>query len=252
MRLKIVSFNIHKGYNWNKTKITLERLRRSMAASEADIVFLQEIVGENARQTRRQVKGKRPPMTQLEYIADTIWHHGIYEQNAVSSNGHHGNAVLSKFPITSWHNVNISTNRFEKRGLLECRVQIPHKRTEKKVSLHAFCSHLNLAWGRKRQHDAILARLKKIRDTSLPVIIAGDFNDWDRIASGTLESSGLKEAFKEAHGDYALTFPDFFPFLPLDRVYYKNMRLVAARRLDEAKWRRLSDHAALYCEFEVL
>jgi endonuclease/exonuclease/phosphatase family metal-dependent hydrolase len=108
-----------------------------------------------------------------------------------------------------------------------------------------------MAWGRLKQHRVIADRILRIHDKKTPIILAGDFNDWDRKAAETLGECGLHEAFQVKYGKSARTYPDFLPMLSLDRVYFKNLRLIDAKRLDESKWRRLSDHSALYCEFEV-
>ncbi len=39
--------------------------------------------------------------------------------------GHHGNAVLSRFPIEYYENRDISVGNGEKRGLLYCRIVPP-------------------------------------------------------------------------------------------------------------------------------
>ena len=43
-----------------------------------------------------------------EFLADTIWSQYAYGRNAVYDNGDHGNALLSKFPITHYENHDIS------------------------------------------------------------------------------------------------------------------------------------------------
>ena len=88
---------------------------------------------------------------------------------------HHGNAVLSKFPIISHHNMDVSLGGHERRGLLHCILRPPKLGRE----LHVICVHLGLRETHRREQVKELCRLverKVPRDA--PLIIAGDFNDW--------------------------------------------------------------------------
>ena len=40
--------------------------------------------------------------------------------NATFKQKHHGNAILSRLPIITQNNLNITVNRLEKRGVLHC------------------------------------------------------------------------------------------------------------------------------------
>ena len=95
------------------------------------------------------------------------------------------------FPILSLENEDVSDHRFERRGLLHTVVKVPGW----KRNLHCLCVHLSLhERGRRRQLDAIAARLEALADKRLPIIVAGDFNDWRQRASRILEKSlGMTE-----------------------------------------------------------
>ena len=55
-------------------------------------------------------------------------------------------------------------------------------------NLHCVCVHLSLhERGRTRQLEAISGRLEELATRDLPIIIAGDFNDWRHRASAILE-----------------------------------------------------------------
>ena len=77
----------------------------------ADVVFLQEVLG--AAPPPHGARGEKVTTPQYEFLADSIWQQYAYGRNAVYPNGHHGNAVLSKFPIvrTSNHDVSIAGPR---------------------------------------------------------------------------------------------------------------------------------------------
>ncbi len=52
----------------------------------------------------------------LSDICCSLLEHGM--KTVVILNGHHGNAVLSRFPLDPKHNVNITVNKLEQRGVL--------------------------------------------------------------------------------------------------------------------------------------
>ena len=72
-----------------------------MRASGAELVFLQEIGA---------AVGGEPTVQQYEFLADGVWSQHAYGRNAVVAGGHHGNAILSKFPIASSRNVESSSH----------------------------------------------------------------------------------------------------------------------------------------------
>jgi endonuclease/exonuclease/phosphatase family metal-dependent hydrolase len=58
----------------------------------------------------------------------------------VYDHGHHGNAILSRFPILHEHNQDVTHLRFERRGLLHCAIELP----QLGQPLHCVCVHLSL------------------------------------------------------------------------------------------------------------
>lgn len=245
MRLKVLSYNIHKGFNWSNSELTINDIKETIQATHAELVFLQEVVGENKLE---QQKHDHWTNDQYEFLADQKWPEYAYAKNAIYEHRHHGNAVLSKYPITKYEQINISTNKYEQRGVLFCEIQLPH------TKIHAYCVHLNLLHrSRLKQYKMISDIIKERTSDNTPVIIAGDFNDWNRKASNILEiEEGFLEAYKSLHGEYPKTFPAQFPLLSLDRMYVKEINPEIVKVLNSNKWKKLSDHAALYMEGIVL
>jgi endonuclease/exonuclease/phosphatase family metal-dependent hydrolase len=241
MSIKVVTFNIHKGFAALNREFTLAKLKAALRDLAPDVAFLQEVVGRHDGRARRTAEWPVEP--QFEYLADSVWPHYAYGKNALYPAGHHGNAVLSKFPIVSWRNEDVSNHRLERRGILHCTVRVP--RWEKDA--HLLCVHLDLTErGRRRQLEKLVAHVRAHVPASDPLILAGDFNDWRRRASGVLYSElGLVEAHEALHGLPARTFPAALPLLSVDRVYCRRLAPLAARVLRGERWRRLSDHAPL-------
>jgi endonuclease/exonuclease/phosphatase family metal-dependent hydrolase len=247
MRLKILSYNIHKGFNVSNSKLVIDQIRDTIKSVEADIVFLQEVVGENEQHLQKHKNW--PDQSQFEFLADNVWTHYSYGKNAIYEGGHHGNAILSKFPFQKTENINISTNRFESRGLLHGQILIPDMDRE----IDLFCLHLNLfETGRSKQIDSICEYVEKLERKNSPLVIAGDFNDWrGLITRKILERLGAKEAFMEFTGAHAKTFPSWLPGLALDRVYFAHLNLIEAKKPRGPIWKKLSDHIPLLVELEI-
>lgn len=235
--VKVLSYNIHKGFSLS-TQFVLSVMRDEIRSSGADIVFLQEVLGDHKLHAQRILSWPGP---QLEFLADRVWNYAAYGKNAVYSNGHHGNAILSKYPILKWDNIDISNHRFESRGLLHAEIDFPLG------PVHLLNVHLDLTGvGRKRQFKRIAHRISSAIPASAPLILAGDFNDWAIDASKVFEADlNLIEAHKTVHGTHAKTFPSMWPFLKLDRIYIRGFQPISAKTLSGEPWSKLSDHCAI-------
>lgn len=239
--LRVATLNIHKGLSLFNRRMVIHELREGLKKIDADLVFLQEVQGLHERNALRF--GAWPQTTQHEFLAGDDWQHA-YGRNAVYEYGHHGNAILSRFPIISADNHDVSNHRFEKRGLLHCRIAVPGFA----VPLDCACAHLSLdEKGRRRQLDALGVHLTGPRDT--PMIVAGDFNDWRHSASRMMaQQLGLTEVSVMRHGRPARTFPSIMPVLRLDRIYVRGFRVLDAQVHRGVPWSLLSDHLAVSAE----
>jgi endonuclease/exonuclease/phosphatase family metal-dependent hydrolase len=243
--LRIVTLNIHKGLSHFNRRMVIHDLRDGLRALAPDLVFLQEVQGLNQRYALRFAG--TPSMPQHEYLAGDEWEH-VYGRNAVYDHGHHGNAILSHFPFVSFENEDVSDHRYERRGLLHCVVAVPGWTR----NLHCVCVHLSLhERGRNRQLEAISGRLEELASRELPMIVAGDFNDWRHRATAILERRlGMTEASVAHHGRAARTFPSMLPLLQLDRIYVRGFTVAAATVHRGKPWSRLSDHLAISADLE--
>lgn len=222
-------------------------MREEIRRLHPDLIFLQEVCGHHSG--HKEKVADWPDSSQFEFLADEIWPHFSYGKNAVYTEGHHGNAILSKFPILSWENSDISHNRFERRGLLHAVIDLPRRRP-----LHALCVHMGLReTDRTKQINQLVHRVEHMVPDGDLLIAAGDFNDWREKAGPVLDRRlGLKEVFATLHGRSAQTFPSFWPILRLDRIYHRGFETLAAKSFADEQWTRLSDHVALEAELEIL
>lgn len=243
--LRVVTLNIHKGLSQFNRRMVIHELREGLRALVPDLVFLQEVQGLNQRHAVRYASW--PGEAQHAFLAGDELQH-VYGRNRVHQHGHYGNALLSRFPILSSENKDISDHRFERRGLLHTVVKVPGW----KRNLHCLCVHLSLhERGRGRQLDAIGARLEALADKRLPIIVAGDFNDWRQRASAILERRlGMTEVSVASGGRRQRTFPSMLPLLPLDRIYVRGFKVLRSQVHRGPPWSLLSDHLAVSAELE--
>ncbi len=218
MNLNLATYNIHKGFSQFNRRMMIHELRDRLRLLSADIIFLQEVQG----------------------------HHG---RNAVYDHGHHGNAILSRYPIVRAENQDVSTHRLDRRGLLHCEIEVP----QLGQPLHCICVHLALhERGRRHQVGALIERLQREVPGGAPLVVAGDFNDWRNLAGKRLaEDLGLREVLADHRGKPARTFPSAFPMLRLDRIYVRGFRVRHAHVHHGPMWSRLSDHAALSAHLQL-
>ena len=94
----MATLNIHKGLSQFNRRMVIHELREGLRALDADLVFLQEVQGMNERMALRFAAW--PGVPQYEYLAEGGWT-PVYGRNAVYDHGHHGNAILSRYPIVS-------------------------------------------------------------------------------------------------------------------------------------------------------
>jgi endonuclease/exonuclease/phosphatase family metal-dependent hydrolase len=221
----------------------LHDLRDAIRELSADLVFLQEVLGDHQLHSRRQKRW--PKESQYEFLADTVWHSYAYGKNAVYSEGHHGNALLSKLPIARHRNEDLSIVGAERRGLLHAVLDVPGSNEQ----IHAICVHMSLFEShRAEQAERLAAFLDAEVPRDAPLIVAGDFNDWRGRMHRAVVSMGLREAFEDARGKLARSFPVVWPLLRLDRIYLRHLRGLEPEVLSGRPWSRLSDHAALTVE----
>ncbi|MEI8162469.1 MAG: endonuclease/exonuclease/phosphatase family protein [Betaproteobacteria bacterium] len=245
--LSIATWNIHKGFSQFNRRMMVHQLRDRLRDLSADIVFLQEVQGLHLGHAEKHPDW--PSMPQHEFLAEDVWSNHSYGRNMVYDHGHHGNAILSRFPILTEHNQDVTHLRFEKRGLLHCAVELP----QAAQPLHCVCVHLSLfARSRRRQMDALAGRLEELVPADAPLLIAGDFNDWRNHADDLLANRlGLVEVFAGSSRRPSRSYPAALPLFRLDRIYQRGMNLIDTQVHAGQPWSAISDHAALSARLQM-
>lgn len=240
--LKIVSYNIHKGFSRFR-KLKIHSIKESIYSWEPDIIFLQEVQGQHDFHAKKEMW---PQDSQYDFLGDKQYPFRQYGPNKFYGHGHHGNAILSKYPIVESKNFDISTSHLEKRGALLCKID------KGDVLLHVLCVHLSLLnKDRERQYNEILKIIDKENKDNEPFIIAGDFNDWSNKAKKYfVDILGFDDVLSKYNGGKIMkSFPSEFPLLALDRVYSKNIETLNASIIKDCG--KLSDHVPVKAEFSI-
>ena len=240
-QLHILTLNIHKGFSPLNRHLTLHAQRELLRSSQAEIIFLQEV--QDTHHNHHKKFTAWPALGQLNFLSQSSWPHTVYGKNSEYLDGHHGNAILSKFPIKSFKNHDISSHAIEKRGMLHCVIS-PKNWDE---DLHVICIHLGLfARWRHAQLKAIADYIEAHIPKDSPLIIAGDFNDWTSQAGKIFANRcHLSEVFESDTGTHAKSFPAWLPFLKLDRIYTRGFKVHQSSIHSQKQHQFLSDHAAL-------
>ncbi|MCG2584994.1 endonuclease/exonuclease/phosphatase family protein [Massilia sp. TS11] len=259
MKLRVVTYNIHKGVSSIGSKPRVHALKKAIGLLRADVLFLQEVQGRHDRHAERYGEPFWPSMGQHEFFAGDS-HHAAYGMNAVYDHGHHGNALLSVHPILGQANHDVSDHAYEQRGILHCVLETGAR------PVHCYVVHFGLfEAGRGRQADQLVQAVSSSAGPDEPVIIAGDFNDWRNSLSERLRQAlGVREVFDELGQSSAVaarlralagrpqpgprparTFPALMPWLRLDRIYVRGFQVEAAEVLHGSLWGKLSDHAPI-------
>src|SRR5574337_1995179 len=112
--LRIATYNIHKCRGLDQ-RVRPRRIAQVLGELDADIVALQEVVGQ----------GSHTHEDQTRYVAETLGYHPAFGENRRHNGGAYGNLLLSRFPIIRSRNYDITTRGREPRGVLRADVRLP-------------------------------------------------------------------------------------------------------------------------------
>ncbi|HEY7819288.1 MAG TPA: endonuclease/exonuclease/phosphatase family protein, partial [Vicinamibacteria bacterium] len=140
MRLRIVTYNIHKCIGGLDRRYDPLRVAHVIARYEPDLVLLQE-VDQHARRSNAD--------RQVDLLGDFLGlRHRTYFPNVqVRGGGEYGNAMLSRFPMTESANIDLTVSLKKRRSVLHARYRIrlgagPGNPVR---TIHAYNLHLGLS-----------------------------------------------------------------------------------------------------------
>jgi endonuclease/exonuclease/phosphatase family metal-dependent hydrolase len=237
--VRVATYNIHKGVQGMgpQRRLEIHNLGHAVEQLDADIVCLQEVRKVHRRE--EQYFTQWPDLPQADFLAPEGYE-AIYRTNAYTRDGEHGNAMLSRWPVSSHQHEDISDHRFEQRGLLHSEVLLHDQ------AVHVVVVHLGLIRSSRARQILQLQRfIEREVPAGAPLLVAGDFNDWGDMVQRALLTSGLL-AFS---GPRQRTFPARLPLVQLDYVYARGLTPLGVEVPRGRNWWRMSDHLPLIAEF---
>jgi len=242
MKLRVITWNIHKGIGGVDRRYRPERIIAVIAHYAPDILLLQE-VDEGAERSRSH--------RQIDLIGDALGlRHRAYGPNVRLRRrpGHYGNATLARWPLREVKNIDLTVRPKKRRGILYTRCHVEqggHTR-----SLAIFNLHLGLAgFERSIQLRRFLAsRPFAVFLARTPILLGGDFNDvWGTLDRRFLVPAGFRRAGKIAH-----TYPAFLPVRPLDGLHLRgDLEATRCFRSRMKLAREASDHLPLVADLHL-
>ncbi len=239
--IKVATWNIHKGVNGlgPRRRLEIHNIGLALEQFDADIIALQEVRKENRKLAKQFTHW--PDQPQADFLAP-LGYESVYKTNAITKHGEHGNALISRWPVLSTHQEDISDHRFEQRGLLHSELLIHEQ------NVHMIVVHLGLINSSRHRQIAALGRyINREVPSSAPLIIAGDFNDWNEQLHGLMRIHDLHTL--DSHR--LPTFPARFPVLHMDRVYVRGLNLINAFVPHGRAWAQMSDHLPLIVDVQL-
>jgi endonuclease/exonuclease/phosphatase family metal-dependent hydrolase len=237
---RVTTYNIHKCRGLDR-RVRPKRIADVLREINADVVALQEVAGmdEAAREHNH-----------VAAIAEELGLDFCTGENRRLRGSAYGNAILSRWPIISDRNHDLTWQRYEPRGCLDVTITLPN---DSQTALQVFNVHLGTGFFERRNQAHRLLEVVGAGDaSSRPRILLGDFNEWTRGLTTRLLSRHWNSAEPDQRLGRARTYPGVFPLLHLDHVYYNSfltLKSVAVHRTLLAL--AASDHLPIVAGFTL-
>jgi endonuclease/exonuclease/phosphatase family metal-dependent hydrolase len=239
--IRVATYNIHKGVQGfgPVRRLEIHNIGHAVEQLDADMVLLQEVRKLHRREERYFTRW--PELPQAEFLCPEGYS-AVYQTNATTRHGEHGNALLSRWPVVSHGHEDMSDHRFEQRGLLHVQVQVGRR------EVHVIVLHLGLIpASRLRQVEQLGRYIEREVPRTAPVLVGGDLNDWGAKLRPAMRAIGLLDFVDPK----AATYPSRLPLAQLDYVYSRGLKPLALEIPRGAVWGRMSDHLPLIASFRI-
>jgi endonuclease/exonuclease/phosphatase family metal-dependent hydrolase len=237
--LRVVTYNVHRCKGLDG-RVRPDRVAKVLKEIDADIVALQEVVC---------IPGGEPEGDQAHYIAREIGADFLFGENRKLWGGAYGNVVLSKLPMKTVKNHDLSVRGRERRGCLHIDVELAGR------VLHVFNVHLGTAFLERRKQGRQLAGLDILLNNELkgPRLLLGDFNEWAPGLTTKLLRAHMQSVDIKKHLRRRRTYPGVLPMFHLDHIYHDESMEVVGLTLHRTRTALVaSDHLPLIAELKLL
>lgn len=210
-----MNHNIHRAIGVDR-RFRPERMIHSIESHEPDIVLPQE-VDDGVPRTRER-----------GYPQVAVGH------NVALRKGRYGNATLSRHPILSERNIDLTIGPWKRRGCRHAAIVL-NGHVGRSRRIEAFNLQLGLSARQRTQQLALLARSREMASlvSDTVCLVGGDFNDWRSLLqpffTADLRFRPHRPRAERQEADPDLT--GVFSRGPLDSIDYRgSLRLLSVRR----------------------
>jgi endonuclease/exonuclease/phosphatase family metal-dependent hydrolase len=241
MRLRVVTYNIHKGIGGLDRRYRIDRVIAVLGRESPDIALLQEVAEDMPRSEFHDQAELLSAALNMPHIA--------YGPQHRFSIGGYGNAILSRWPIGHVQHVDLTIGARKQRGAISARTRVRVGRHTRTVVV--FNLHLGLADSERglQLERFLLSHPFAHLHHRTPVVLGGDLNDvWGSLGPRFLLPAGFRRA-----GLLRNTFPAALPIRPLDGLFVRgDLRGRTLNAPRDALTRQASDHLPLVAELDLL
>ncbi|HEY6984901.1 MAG TPA: endonuclease/exonuclease/phosphatase family protein [Rhodanobacteraceae bacterium] len=226
-RLRVATYNLHSGVGVDR-RFGPSRIIEVINELHADVVALQEVLS---------------PVRGFDVHAHLGAETGLHLATMTTmplAGGTFGNGLLTRWPMSSLAEHDLSVGTREPRGAIEATIGRGKRR------LRVVATHLGLRAAERHQQLArLLAIVRSAPDQ--PTVLAGDFN------ITRARARELREHAAHFGTSTALaTFPSIAPMLPLDRIFALSGASIVDISAHRSRRARIaSDHLPLVATIEL-
>jgi endonuclease/exonuclease/phosphatase family metal-dependent hydrolase len=235
--VRIATYNIHKCRGLDR-RVQPARIVRVLRELDADVIALQEVVSLHGH----------PKYDQARFIAAELGFHSFLGENRRLYGGGYGNLLLSRFPLRTARNYDITAGNREQRGCLRVDIDLSG------MPLHLFNIHLGTSFLERRQQARKLLSPEILLHSELNGmrVVLGDFNEFTHGLASRLLSTHFQSANIGSHLRRSRTYPGLLPFLHLDHIYFDGRLTLEHLMLHRSRTALIaSDHLPLVADFRV-
>ena len=235
--VRVATYNIHKCRGLDR-RVQPARIAKVLCELDADIIALQEVVSVSGRDQQDQAR----------FLAAELGFHFFLGENRRLDGGAYGNLLLSRFPLRTVCNHDLTAGKREQRGCLRADIDLDG------TTLHVFNVHLGTSFLERRHQARKLVSADILRNPELRGlrVVLGDFNEWTRGLTSRLLSAHFQSADLKTDLGRSRTYPGVLPFLHLDHIYFDQPLKLERLSLHRGPTALIaSDHLPLVADFHL-
>ncbi len=230
---RLISYNLHSGVGRDGVQ-DYHRIGDMLAEQNADFVLLQEM---DTRASDRNTQ------SDIDALCKPGGYTFVPAATQVKSHGWFGNAILTRHNVLRKDVVSLSVEDREPRNLQRVWVKTP----DHTLLLHN--THLGLSRNERRKQVKLIhsAIEDAAADSDLPVMLAGDLNEWWYLSGLFRRLNGLMSQL-----DTGLSFPSQFPVFKLDRIWTTyHCNVFKSGLIKDKASSHFSDHLPVFADFAI-